>query len=50
MRKFNIPNDLLAALHFVNGARINLTAGKLFRIFEPRNGELDYYIIFLELF
>uniref|UniRef100_A0A914L2H5 Aldehyde dehydrogenase domain-containing protein n=1 Tax=Meloidogyne incognita TaxID=6306 RepID=A0A914L2H5_MELIC len=40
MRKFSIPNDLLAALHFVNGARINLVAGKLFKIIEPRNGNL----------
>uniref|UniRef100_A0A914MF83 Aldehyde dehydrogenase domain-containing protein n=1 Tax=Meloidogyne incognita TaxID=6306 RepID=A0A914MF83_MELIC len=40
MRKFTVPNDLLAALHFVNGARINLVAGKLFKIIEPRNGNL----------
>ncbi|KAL7077115.1 hypothetical protein ACQ4LE_003912 [Meloidogyne hapla] len=40
MRKFTIPKDLLSALHFVNGARINLAAGKLFQIIEPRNGNL----------
>ena len=43
MRKFTIPNDLLAALHFVNGSRINLVAGKLFKIIEPRNG---FFLIF----
>uniref|UniRef100_A0A915DTR7 Aldehyde dehydrogenase domain-containing protein n=1 Tax=Ditylenchus dipsaci TaxID=166011 RepID=A0A915DTR7_9BILA len=37
--KFCIPNDLLSALHFVNGARVNLKSQRKFNVFEPRNGE-----------
>ncbi|KAI1721518.1 aldehyde dehydrogenase family domain-containing protein [Ditylenchus destructor] len=38
MKKFQIPQDLLNALHFVNGARVNLKSPRKFTVVEPRNG------------
>lgn len=38
MRKFLIPKDLLDALHFINGARVNLKSQSKFTVVEPRNG------------
>lgn len=43
MRKFVISKDLLSALHFINGARVDLKSATKFKVFEPRNG------IFLKL-
>lgn len=40
MKRFNIPNDLVNALHFVNGTRVNSALGKSFDIIEPRSGNL----------
>lgn len=38
MKKFTVPNDLLGALHFINGTRIGDCGGNPFKIIEPRNG------------
>ena len=40
MKKFSIPHDLLDALHFFNGARVNFAGtGQKLQILEPRNGK-----------
>lgn len=44
MKKFQIPQDLLSALHFVNGARVNLKSPRKFTVVEPRNGAFEFVI------
>ncbi|KAH7731795.1 Protein ALH-11 a [Aphelenchoides avenae] len=40
MRKFTLQHDLVKALHFVGGARVDLNSARKFNVMEPRNGEL----------
>lgn len=38
MRKFTIQHDLVKALHFVGGSRVDLNSARKFQVMEPRNG------------